>query len=212
MGAALKPKVSPLDKNGRHLSVVIYWHPRDKPDALANGHAALIIDADRWLNAPKDDQSGELPPYFYNTSWYVSWVGGKIDWKPVKGSKKGGSKGIANDFCADSIIWGGEQVSEVYPYSEMRWPVRWVAIEGLDTQAMFAAWYAARNKEGGHWRLFDKNCATMLHTILKAGGGDDLATGHKKQLVWWPSDLIRYARSMTGHVVKDSNSPQAAFL
>src|SRR4051812_39084437 len=77
MGTPLKPKTSPLDKNGRHLSVVVYWHPRNKPDALANGHAALIIDADRWLDAPKDDQTGELPPYYYNVAWYVSWVGGK---------------------------------------------------------------------------------------------------------------------------------------
>ena len=211
MGRALKTNEDPLNRNGLHLSVVIYWHPRGRPDALANGHAALIIDADAWLDAPKLGGS-ILPGSMTDKEWYVSWLGGQIDWSPLKGSKKGGHKGLAHDCADDMSTWGGEEAANLPGYGVLNRPTRWVAIQGLNTQAMRDAWEAARNKEGAHWRLFDKNCATMVHTILKAGGGDRAATAHKKQLVWWPTDLIRYAKSMTGHVYKTSNDPGAAFL
>ena len=212
MAKRLKAGEGPLTRNGLHLTIVIYWHPRGRPDALANGHAALIIDGEEWLTAPKPEgETGLMPAYLYNREWYVSWLGGKVDWHPPKGSKKGGNKGIASHMCEDMCTWGGEAVSDTPPFADLNYPIRWVAIQGLQTQAMHDAWDAARNKVGAHWRLFDKNCATMVHTILKAGGGDQLATGHKKQLVWWPSDLIRYARSMTGHVHSSSSTPDAPF-
>jgi hypothetical protein len=53
-----------------------------------------------------------------------------------------------------------------------------------------------RNKERAHWKLVDKNCATACARILKAGGGDDFAATAKHQKMWWPTDLIRYAKSM----------------
>ena len=53
-----------------------------------------------------------------------------------------------------------------------------------------------RTKQAAHWKLFDKNCATAVARILKAGGGDEFATPNQKQLVWWPTDLLKYARSI----------------
>lgn len=210
MATPLKRGVDPLDGNGQHLSVVIYWHPRKGPDAVQNGHAALIIDADEWLNAPITDQLSSFPPCYHNTEWYVSWLGGKIDWKPGVGSW-GGNKGVFSKFLDDMCVWGGEQVAATAPYADLRWPIRWVALQGLRVNDMRDAWDAARTKTGAHWNLLRKNCATMVHTVLKAGGGDQFATAHKKQLVWWPSDLIRYAKSMTGHVYKSSSTPAAQF-
>jgi hypothetical protein len=32
--------------------------------------------------------------------------------------------------------------------------------------------------------------------VLKAGGADGVTTAAKKQLIRWPTDLIRYARLM----------------
>src|SRR4051794_3143974 len=53
----------------------------------------------------------------------------------------------------------------------------------------------ALRPKAAHWRLTDKNGPTMVHTILKAGSG--AATGHRKQLAWWPTDIIKYAKSVT---------------
>ena len=61
---------------------------------------------------------------------------------------------------------------------------------------MKAAWDVMRTKQNAHWKLLDKNCATAVARVLKAGGADGFATAAKKQLIWWPTDLIRYARSM----------------
>ncbi len=212
MGRALKPGTL-SDLKGNHLTIVIYWKPRNK-SALANGHAALIIDFDAWASAPNNSQLSSLPGWMVDTSWYVSWLGGKIDWSPAMGSK-GGAFGVASNFGDDSGQWGGEKHGGQGLLKDCEWPTRWVALTGLDTGAMFTAWGQQRQKGGGaHWRLTDKNCATMVHNILKAGGGDQAATASKKQLVWWPTDLIRYAKSMTQNgvaVFAKSDDPQAQF-
>ncbi len=222
MGQPLKVSVDPLSfDSDQHRTIVIYWRPRSGPDALSNGHAALIIDTHKWLNFPaadgenitdadraQKDNLDRLGRALSDTTWYVSWLGGAIDWHPRKGQKKGGAVGVPSRFQDDMDRWGTEKSQGLSDAmgSKMCWPTRWVAINGLNTQDMFDAWQAAKDKKS-HWRLFDKNCATMVHTILKAGGGDGFATAHKKQLVWWPTDLIRYARSMTNHVYKSSGDP-----
>ncbi len=70
---------------------------------------------------------------------------------------------------------------------------------------MKETWDDMRHKQGAHWKLFDKNCATAVARILKAGGGDDFATQQSKQLVWWPTDTIKYAKSMGSNVVETSS-------
>lgn len=199
MGRPLRSDSPPLGETVGPLTIVIYWYPRDF-SKTKNGHAALIIDAKRWMNTNHPNE-GPFPGYLNGTEWYVSWSGGQIDWFPRKGSR-GGAKGVANGFLRDMDNWGGEP-SEGFDF--LHRPTKWVALKGLDRDAMFVAWDQARNKEGAHWRLLDKNCATMVHTILKAGGGDQLARAHKKQLVWWPTDLIKYARSMGNRVVMTSD-------
>jgi hypothetical protein len=47
---------------------------------------------------------------------------------------------------------------------------------------------------------------------LKAGGGDGLATSSRNQLVWWPTDVIRYAKSMGNYVVNTSDTGNATNL
>lgn len=84
-------------------------------------------------------------------------------------------------------------------------PTRWVCLKGLHVGNMKTAWDEMRHKQGCHWKVFDKNCATAVARILKAGGGDDFATGHKDQLIWWPTDVIKYAKSMGSNVVRTSS-------
>ena len=57
-----------------------------------------------------------------------------------------------------------------------------------------------------------KGLAYRIDSIVPFFGGDRFATGHKKQLVWWPSDLIRYANSMGTHVYKTSKTTDAGFV
>jgi hypothetical protein len=151
-------------------TVVIYWHPRNAPDALANGHAALIIDT-KLFNGSED--------------YYVSWAGagdGKTIFR---------HSGSANTFMEDTANWGGNPIN-----ATQNLPSRWVALQGLHMANMKDEWDRIRQKQQGHWKLFDKNCATVVARVLKAGAGDRFATAAQEQLVWWPSDLIRYARSM----------------
>jgi hypothetical protein len=46
--------------------------------------------------------------------------------------------------------------------------------------------------------------ATGVARVLKAGGADDYATKAQDQAVWWPSDLIKCAKSMGTTVVSTS--------
>ena len=171
------------------LTYAIYWASKHMPDALANGHAAVIIDSVKFLEGVSKMQ--------FNSEWYVSWCGGKSTAK--------GNLAVTEDFFEDAQTWGGVKMT---PKATARMPTRWVALKGLDIDAMKAAWDQIRTKQNAHWRLLDKNCATIAARVLKAGGGDTYATSSKKQLVWWPTDVIRYARSMTGIVYQTSSDAE----
>jgi hypothetical protein len=107
--------------------------------------------------------------------------------------------GAAQTFSADMGTWGGQGGN----YND-NLPTRWVALKDLDIAAMKQAWDNLRNKPNAHWKLFDKNCATTVARVLKASGADNYATKAQNQAVWWPSDLIRYAKSMGTSVVSTS--------
>lgn len=164
----------------RPLTVVIYWKKRTGLDALQNGHAALIIDSADFNVADGDD--------------YVSWLS----------TTQGGAfknRAATASFLDDAAQWGGTEVGQ-YGY---HMPNRWVMLKGMNIGAMRDAWMAMKGKERAHWKMLDKNCATAVARILKAGGGDFFANGHKNQLVWWPTDLIKYARSMGQNVFDSSD-------
>jgi hypothetical protein len=164
----------------------IYWRQRGGYDSIQNGHAALIIDSSRFTRV--------------SANWYVSWIG------TGPSSNFGtviemGTHRI--DFLSDARSYGGELgplISGIQYYL----PRRWVALQNLDIDAMKQAWDDARTKQGAHWKLLNKNCATMAARILKAGGGDDFARKHSQQVVWWPTDVIKYAKSMGASVVESS--------
>ena len=155
----------------------MYWRKRTGIDSLQNGHAALIIDSMQFN--------------VFRPDFYVSWCG-----------TGGGmvSRADASTFIEDSESWGGSEVGNEGRHV----PNRWVALKGLDVGRMKGAWDTMRTKQAAHWKLFDKNCATAVARILKAGGGDDFASAHMKQLVWWPTDLLKYARSMGDNVFRTS--------
>ena len=163
----------------------IYWRQRSGYDSLQNGHAALIIDSSRFSQ--------------HSAAWYVSWIG-------TGASSKFGTV-IEMDrfinFMSDAQSYGGEH-GPVINGVQYCLPRRWVALRNLDIDAMKQAWDEAKGKHACHWKLLNKNCATMAARILKAGGGDDVARKHSQQVVWWPTDVIKYAKSMGGHVVETS--------
>ena len=175
MGQPLR--VVGTDLAGRPLTIVVYWKQRTGIDSLQNGHAALIIDSTQ-IN-------------MRTTDYYVSWMGTGAGMK---------SRADASTFEEDAQNWGGSPVGNL----GYQVPNRWVALKGLNIADMKTAWDAMRTKQAAHWKLFDKNCATAVARILKAGGGDNFATSSQKQLVWWPTDLIKYARSMGQNVFRTS--------
>ena len=152
------------------LSIVLYWQQPTGNDAFQNGHSALIIDSTQF-----DILSNE---------YYVSWLGQAQGRNPLK------RRALAATFADDMRSWGTHP-----PGAPYKVPTRWVAVQNLNIPAMKQAWDQMRTKQGAHWKLMDKNCATSVARVLKAGGADNVATKAKNQLVWWPTDLITYARS-----------------
>jgi hypothetical protein len=175
MGQALP--IASQDFRNRHLTVVVYWKKRTGIDSLQNGHAALIIDT-ALMEYGKND-------------FYVSWLSTGASMV---------NRASAGTFMSDCGDWGGSAVGD----GGLHIPNRWVALKGMNIGAMKEAWDQMRGKERAHWKLFDKNCATMVARILKAGGGDSFARAHQKQLMWWPTDLLRYAKSMGQNVYQTS--------
>src|SRR5262245_22216006 len=179
-------------EHDKHLTYVIYWKPRpggNLPEFLKNGHAAVIVDSYTFgMQAPCDD--------------YVSWMASAAGLA---------SPGRAHSYIQDMGNWGG------HPHNtnpNWRVPTKWVAVYGLDQQAMRVAWRDLRGKQGGaNWKLLDKNCATVAARILRAGGGDRFARGwtKKNQLVWWPKDVVEYAETMDGLVYRTSSDNQPRF-
>lgn len=165
----------------RPLTYVLYWAPRHGPDAFQNGHSALIIDSQAFFPT--------------STDYYVSWMGGGGGMNPFVRSA------ADSDFVSDSMSWGGHKVGTL---GKNRVPTRWVALKDLNMADMKQEWDTMRTKQNAHWKLVDKNCATSVARILKAGGGDSFATAAKSQAIWWPTDLIRYAKSMGASVVDQS--------
>ena len=176
MGQSLN--VFGADFRTNHLTIVIYWKKRTGIDSLQNGHAALVID------------SAQLSPT--NAEYYVSWLSSGA--KMVNRAEKG-------TYADDASNWGGNPGALD---DGMHLPSRWVALRGMHIGRMKEAWDAVRTKERAHWKMVDKNCATVVARVLKAGGGDSFATTGKKQLVWWPTDLLRYARSMGPNIFRTS--------
>lgn len=173
------------------LTYVIYWRQRKGFDSLQSGHASLIIDSEQFLAG--------WPNGAMNKEWYASWLNNNRGTIFKMGS-------ASHSFAEDMDHWGGEPL---IPGSPLRAPTKWVAIRGLDMPAMKEEWDRIAGKQGSHWKILDKNCASIVARILKAGGGDHHAAFHKHQLVWWPTDVIRYASTM-GHCVymTSSNVPQ----
>lgn len=173
------------------LTYVIYWNQRKGIGALQSGHASLILDSQRFLEG--------WPLSIANKEWYASWLNNGRGTVFQMGSS-------SNSFGDDMLQWGGERLK---PDSDFRAPTKWVAVRGLDMPAMKEEWDRIAGKQGAHWKILDKNCATVVARILKAGGGDHLAAFHKRQVVWWPTDVIRYASSMGNCVYMTSGNVPA---
>ncbi|HEY0777038.1 MAG TPA: hypothetical protein VGD56_03635 [Gemmatirosa sp.] len=180
-GQSMGKRFQPNEWKDHQLTVAIYWRPRTGPEAFQNGHAALIIDT----------QQHDI----MSTDYYASWVG--TAGNPFVNAAR------QERFYDDAHTWGGEQVGHDHG-TPIHVPTKWVAMSCLDIGAVKAAWDLMRNKAGAHWKIADKNCATAVARLIKAGGGDHYAKSHKSQLVWWPTDIIRYAKSMKGCVAATS--------
>lgn len=180
----------------RPLTYVIYWRPRGGP----NGHAAMLIDSS------KINTSG---PYEFANSLddpdnYVSWLGGTGTKNPLVFA--GTSNTLRDDMQAG---WGGHRLGATAgPFAGENVPTRWVALRSLDIGAMSAEWAAIRAKDGAHWKLIDKNCASVVARVLKAGCRSVGAKGSwntRSPLFWTPDGVIAFAKSLTGFIYSTSS-------
>ncbi len=181
----------------RPLTYVIYWRPRGG----LNGHSAMIIDSS------KINTSGpyEFIQSLENQANYVSWSGGTATANPFVFA------GTASTFRDDMQAgWGGHTLGETAgPFAGERVPTRWVALRGLDIAAMHAEWEAIRGKPGGHWKLIDKNCASVVARVLKAGCRSVGARGSRatrNPLFWTPDGVMQFARSLTDFIYNTSSN------
>jgi hypothetical protein len=177
----------------RQLTYVIYWRPNGKP----NGHASMIIDSSKADGTDILTLMRSL-----DATNYVSWVstGG-----PVAGNV-GVRRGHANTYDDDRLGgWGGKQIQGLGTI-----PTRWVALTGLDIAAMDQEWSAIRNKQGGsHWKLIDKNCATVVARVLKEGCAPVGAQGSwytRNPVIWTPDGVMRFAKSLTNWIADSSTA------
>lgn len=180
----------------RPLTYVIYWRPRGG----LNGHSAMIIDSSKIntsdgyaFTLSLDDQDN-----------YVSWSGGAATTNPLVFA------GTASTFRDDMQAgWGGHALGDnAGMFAGERVPTRWVALRGLDIGAMQAEWAAIRNKPGGHWKLVDKNCASVVARVLKAGCRSVGAKGSRATrhpLIWTPDGVMKFAKSLADFIYSTSS-------
>jgi hypothetical protein len=176
----------------QRLTYVIYWRPGNTPA----GHSAMIIDSSLidasdpiTLLQSLDDQSMDN---------YVSWLGNG-------GANPFASQGRVNTFRDDMQAgWGGQAAPGVGVI-----PTRWVALKGLDIHSMHLEWKQIRSKPNASWKLLDKNCATVVARVLKAGCLAVGAQGSwhtRNPLIWTPDGVMKFAKSLTNWVYASSST------
>jgi hypothetical protein len=88
---------------------------------------------------------------------------------------------------------------------ERGYPNHNVNIEGLDESAIKDWWQSIGLTRDGvqysgpllPWSTLTRNCSTVVATALQVGGGDKYASWFKSwNVVWTPSDVLAYARSI----------------
>ena len=176
----------PLDTQ-RPTTYFFGWLPK-----LGFGHAALVIDSQRFAQARENNSASLLAgmaaggDYNYdalNNDNYVSW------YSTPKGFFLTGLRAKSQTYCEDAL------------FNQRREPNKMVAITELDRDAMREAWAQIRDKVGANWKLFDKNCATVVARVLKAGGANQYCRnkGKSHPLYWTPLLCYQYAKSIAKH-------------
>lgn len=160
-----------------------YWF---RTRRMHTGHAALIIDLDTYIaHAHRAYGNPEAPIEHQGMAFefgdlYVSWMGGG-DHRAFKGYR-----GVTQDIEDDREQYGS-------------WHEKRVTMHGLNTLAMIQEWRAIRNG-GHHWRLFDKNCASVVRRVLQRGGAQRYV---RHPLVTFgiasPAGLYRYTKDVAKH-------------
>ena len=105
--------------------------------------------------------------------------------------------------------WGGHTLGDnAGDFAGENVPTRWVALRGLDIEAMHAEWATIRNKQGGHWKLIDKNCASVVARVLKEGCRKVGARGSwasRHTVIWTPDGVMKFAKSLTNYIYNTSS-------
>ena len=134
----------------------------------------------------------------YDTQNYVSWwpVGRATVTSPTNsGFAATRARDVKEENCLPHV-------------SYMFWPK-----SELDITKMKVKWAAIRNKPGAHYKLYGKNCATMVARVLRAGGAHKLLNpamraSYAHNLYWTPKNIAQWCNELRnlGHVYKLKSS------
>lgn len=159
---------------------IYYWFKRS---ALDTGHAGLLINAELYVNITAlGINAGDLGQV-YDNDLYVSWLLG------TEHTFFKGYNGVTQDLAIDQMTFGAYKVHRVD------------LGEGLDRPAMVRKWREIRDKPGAHWRITNKNCATVVRRVLKAGGCDTyVRRWDLKHGMFSPQKVYHYAKNARDHL------------
>lgn len=171
----------------RRATYFLWWKP-----IVGFGHAALIIDSVAFstnrqanVNSLLADSDAGMPYDFASllNDNYVSWYGS------TKGFFLTGLRAQKGTYVTDELLTQKGEPSKIVEMTE------------LDFNAMRGAWHEIRDKAKANWKLFDKNCSTVVARVLKAGGGDTFCRNKSKShpLFWTPGGCYEYAKAIAKH-------------
>ncbi len=127
-----------------------------------------------------------------------------ISWWPM-GSGRVRSKIYRNIYSAHPIA--NRRFEDDLEAEGNRYPDHRIAIDGLDERKIMAWWRRTSLSWGGgsalgppsvDWSSLGWNCARIVATALKEGGGDAFASWYSQQAIgfWTPNDVRDYAQSI----------------
>lgn len=158
------------------------------------GHSSLNIGS-RFITGregPKDGATIEEILEFGRT-----FVDNYVSWWPTKPP---GGFGVAGALSPKKIkgIAGGDLASDIIRETYLPDHVIQLDTTTNEEALMQAEWKAIRRKRNASYKIFRKNCSTIVSRVLQAGGYYSQKWAENTNWVWAPSDILRLSLAAGG--------------
>jgi hypothetical protein len=185
----------------RFTSAVVYiWYPEGENV----GHAAMYLGDPTVGRVVEQRYDQYVNPVVRkaNISLLERFNENYVSWWPLDGAGMMDKKPQARKFfLEEDIVLEQSDPHVVYE------------IDGLDLAAMRTAWFQIKRKQGAHYQMFRKSCATVVLRVLKAGGAFSKISGAKA--LWLshnsyvtPKNVAQLCNELrdAGHATKSKNA------